>query len=88
VRNFAPLRGPRRKDRVQPEEHLNSSDSDSVVQGTAQLDAILRDLHFILQLIAVPKARIEKMPFWAFFDSRDRFAHISMSSAQIQLKHS
>jgi hypothetical protein len=41
-----------------------------------------------LQLIAVPKARIEKLPFWEFFDSRDRFAHISMSSARIPLKSS
>jgi hypothetical protein len=40
----------------------------------------------ILQLIAVPKARIEKLPFWEFFDSRDRFAHISMGSALIRLK--
>jgi hypothetical protein len=34
--------------RAQPEEHLNSSDSEFVVQGTAQLDAMVRDLHLIL----------------------------------------
>ena len=41
-----------------------------------------------LQLIAVLKAQIEKLPFWAFFDSCDQFAHISMSSARILLKPS
>jgi hypothetical protein len=28
-------------------------------------------LETILQQMAVPRARIKKWPFWAFFDSRD-----------------
>jgi hypothetical protein len=36
-----------------------------------------------LQPMAVPKAQMKKLPFWANFDSPDRFAHISVSSAQI-----
>jgi hypothetical protein len=32
-------------------------------------DLVRRDPR--LQLIAVPKAQIEKLLFWAFFDSRD-----------------
>jgi hypothetical protein len=39
-----------------------------------------------LQPMSVPKARIRKSPFWAFSDVRDRFAHISVGSAQIALK--
>ncbi|KAJ7760206.1 hypothetical protein DFH07DRAFT_771827 [Mycena maculata] len=33
--------------------------------------------HSLLSLIAVPKARTEKLLFWAIFDPRDRFTHIS-----------
>jgi hypothetical protein len=40
-----------------------------------------------LEQMAVPRARIKKWPFWAFFDSHNRFAHIS-SVAQIEMKHS
>ena len=39
-----------------------------------------------LQLVAVQRARTEKLPFWANFDSRDRFARNSMSFVQIELK--
>jgi hypothetical protein len=39
-----------------------------------------------LQPMSVPKARIGKLPFWAFSDVRDRFAYISMSFARIDLK--
>jgi hypothetical protein len=46
-----------------------------------------RYLYIGLQLIAVHKARTEKLPFWAIFEFRDRFAHISVSSAPIELKH-
>jgi hypothetical protein len=45
-------------------------------------------LAIVLQLIAVPKARTEKLPFWADFDLRDRFAHNSLGFARIELKHS
>ena len=41
-----------------------------------------------LQPFAVPKARTEKLPFWADFDPRDRFPRSSLSSARIELKHS
>ncbi|KAJ6492177.1 hypothetical protein C8R45DRAFT_928482 [Mycena sanguinolenta] len=36
--------------------------------------------------VEVPKARTEKFPFWANFDSRDRFARNSLSLGQIELK--
>ncbi|KAJ6521084.1 hypothetical protein DFH09DRAFT_1098025 [Mycena vulgaris] len=41
-----------------------------------------------LQPFAVPKARTEKLPFWADFDPRDRFPRSSLSSAPIELEHS
>ncbi|KAJ6549870.1 hypothetical protein B0H19DRAFT_1073783 [Mycena capillaripes] len=41
-----------------------------------------------LQQMSVPKARIEKMPFGAFFDPCDRSRHISMDSAWIELENS
>jgi hypothetical protein len=36
--------------------------------------------------MSVAKARIRKLPLWAFSDVRNRFAHISVGSAQIALK--
>ncbi|KAJ7196033.1 hypothetical protein GGX14DRAFT_403516 [Mycena pura] len=45
---------------------------------------IIWDSVTALQLIAVPKARTENLPFWAYFDPRDRFAHNSMSFAQFK----
>jgi hypothetical protein len=39
-----------------------------------------------LQPLSVPKARIRKMPFWAFSDSRDRFTHISTDSTRIEMR--
>ncbi|KAJ7859927.1 hypothetical protein B0H14DRAFT_2576850 [Mycena olivaceomarginata] len=37
-----------------------------------------------LKPLAVPKAWIEKLLFGAFFDPRDRFAHISTNTARIE----
>jgi hypothetical protein len=39
-----------------------------------------------LQPMSVPKARIRKLPFWAFSDVRDRFTYISVGSARIALE--
>ena len=41
-----------------------------------------------LQQMTVPKAGIRKMLFWVFYDPRDRFADISMSSEHIEMRHS
>ncbi|KAJ7199841.1 hypothetical protein GGX14DRAFT_401128 [Mycena pura] len=38
------------------------------------------------KMVELPKARTENLPFWAYFDPRDRFAHNSMSFAQFKVK--
>ncbi|KAJ6553770.1 hypothetical protein DFH09DRAFT_1085523 [Mycena vulgaris] len=55
--------------------------------STPPASSVGRNVSGVAQL-AVPKAQIQKLPFWAFFDPRDRFAHISTNTAQIELKGS
>ncbi|KAJ6532573.1 hypothetical protein B0H19DRAFT_1241902 [Mycena capillaripes] len=56
--------------------------------GWSTEDVIIENYWNRLQQMSVPKARIGKMRFWAFFDPRDRFRHISMDSGCIELKTS
>jgi hypothetical protein len=45
-----------------------------------------KDAAQTLQPMSVPRARIKKLPFWAFSDPRHRFTYISVTSAQIDLE--
>jgi hypothetical protein len=43
-------------------------------------------LQMSLQHLAVPKAQIRKLPFWAIFDLCNRFAHNSTGSSPNELE--
>ena len=49
---------------------------------------LIKKFFSVLQQMAVPRARTKKWLFWAFFYSRDRFAHILMSIAWIEIEFS